>query len=694
MKKTVIVNINGIIFHIDEDAYAKLSAYLDALHRYFGQQSEGKEIVSDIESRIAELLQPLINDAKQSVTIDDIEGIIETLGKPEDIAGEETQENEPTAKEQEPATSRTHGRRLYRDNDNSVIGGVCSGISAYFDIDPVIMRIIFLALIFAGGVSLIIYPILWIVIPAARTASQKLEMRGENVTVNNIERAYHSSGQTDENHLGGRIRSFLNDVFAIFGKVFYACWRIMAFLVGIFLIGISVIVMISLIAAIFFNKFYMDELTMNSGISVKDFLNFIVTPAESTWLLIIFFIIIFIPLTGLIYAGLKMVIRFKAKDKWAVLSASLLWIAAIIVGFMLIISHVNNYRAEGSTKEMVTIPAPKNNTLNVCTLYKDNNDPFSKPYYPPQGMFLIRTRSDKSEILGVTRVDIEKSDKSYAEMEIVREARGASLEEATAASKQIKTVYSLSDSVISIQPTFALNQGKWKFNSAKIKLHIPVGMRIYLVPNIARLLDNVNNSDNYYNEEMVGKTWVMTENGLELLKVTKTDSFDLKNPTSHIIYIKKKDNIQLSKHQLRFHDFGSTTLNGKHFIFRPINLDIKKSENNSINLQIEKDSPWENGITQQSINQTITYTFEQKDSVLWLDPVFLLPNNEKKNNQKVNVVLYIPINYVIHISEDMEPMIEKFARKLDISDYDFVRKTWKMTIDGFREIEEKKEPND
>lgn len=157
MKKTVVINISGIVFHIDEDAYEKLSSYLDSLNHYFGTTSESREIVTDIESRIAELLQPKITGIKQSVTIEDVEEILSILGTPEDIAASDSAsyESETT---QSTYTSKRSTRRLYRDVENSVLGGVSSGLGAYFNIDPVFFRIIFIALIFAGGVSLIIIP--------------------------------------------------------------------------------------------------------------------------------------------------------------------------------------------------------------------------------------------------------------------------------------------------------------------------------------------------------------------------------------------------------------------------------------------------------------------------------------------------------------------------------------------------------
>jgi hypothetical protein len=119
MKKTVSININGIFFHIDDNAFLTLDNYLDSIRRHF-EGSEGQdEIIGDIEARIAEIFQTRINDQKQVIAIEDVNEVISILGKPEDIGGAEVPENGNTPKD------RRKRRRLYRDADNRILGGVC-----------------------------------------------------------------------------------------------------------------------------------------------------------------------------------------------------------------------------------------------------------------------------------------------------------------------------------------------------------------------------------------------------------------------------------------------------------------------------------------------------------------------------------------------------------------------------------------
>lgn len=179
MKITVSINIGGIAFHIDEDAYSELKLYLRSLERHFAKEVSASEIMTDIETRIGELLKARINDYKQVVTINDVREVIAILGTPEDIGGESG-----WSSHEKMSSTRYH--RMYRDPDNRIIAGVCSGVAAYWHLNPWLVRTIFLILSIPGGLGLFVYLVLWIVLPEARTTAQKIEMRGDPVNIHNI----------------------------------------------------------------------------------------------------------------------------------------------------------------------------------------------------------------------------------------------------------------------------------------------------------------------------------------------------------------------------------------------------------------------------------------------------------------------------------------------------------------------------
>lgn len=186
MKRAISINLGGIVFNIDDDAYRELQAYLTQIESCFSDREESKEIMNDIEVRIAELFNERITSYKKVITSKDVNEIIDVMGRPEQIG--ET-ENESTHKQRERFGPSGY-RRMYRDPDNRILGGVCSGMSAYWRIDPIILRILFVIAFLGYGTGLIIYIILWVVLPEAKTKAQKLEMMGEKVNVSNIGNAF------------------------------------------------------------------------------------------------------------------------------------------------------------------------------------------------------------------------------------------------------------------------------------------------------------------------------------------------------------------------------------------------------------------------------------------------------------------------------------------------------------------------
>ncbi len=186
MKTTLSVNIGGMSFVVDDDAYARLNTYIEALKRKYSAQADGEEIISDIEARIAELVAQEIKSAQQVVNLRMVKQAIATLGDEEDLdAGTSFQSAYTNDQKRTPMAYK----KFYRDPDGMVIGGVCTGLSHYFNLDPVLFRIIFIALLL-GGVTIILYPLIWIITPLAVTPAQRLEMRGEPITPENLEREY------------------------------------------------------------------------------------------------------------------------------------------------------------------------------------------------------------------------------------------------------------------------------------------------------------------------------------------------------------------------------------------------------------------------------------------------------------------------------------------------------------------------
>lgn len=186
MNKVISIHIASTPFFIDEDAYTLLQDYLQKLERWFGGKEGGKEIVSDIESRLSELFGERIAHKNSVLSIAMVREVIQIMGQPEDF----TNETSDSSKEEKTYTQQKIKKQWFRDIDNRALGGVCAGIAAYLNLDTVWVRIVFALLPFLSfGAIVPIYIVLWIAVPPARTTTQKMQMRGENITISNIEKS-------------------------------------------------------------------------------------------------------------------------------------------------------------------------------------------------------------------------------------------------------------------------------------------------------------------------------------------------------------------------------------------------------------------------------------------------------------------------------------------------------------------------
>ncbi len=182
MNKVMNLNIGGIVFNVDDDAYEKLKKYLKDINKHFSNSTGGEEIIIDIEARIAELFQKKLSNKKEVITLEDVVDVISIMGNPSDF------EDDNESYFDDKNIKQVGRKRLYRDMDNRMIGGVCSGLGAYFRVDIVWFRLAFV-IATLSGLSILAYLILWVIIPPAITISEKLEMQGEPVNISNIEKS-------------------------------------------------------------------------------------------------------------------------------------------------------------------------------------------------------------------------------------------------------------------------------------------------------------------------------------------------------------------------------------------------------------------------------------------------------------------------------------------------------------------------
>lgn len=350
MKKTFPVNINGSIFYIDEDAYQLLNTYLEQLRSAF-PGDEGKEIVTDIEARIAEIFSETIAGGAGVIVIEDINNIIEQMGRPADLGDGNADDEAPDSQNhtEEGAPKQEYGptpppfqayetkKRLYRDENNKVFGGVLSGLACYAGWTTNVLRLLVVVLWFVFLCSawplswslIILYLLAWMIIPPARTAQQYLEMTGTPVTVSNVGQTI--LGTSAPNKDGND--KFLVSILSITGKVITIIFGLMAAGVAI---GSLVMLIMSICGLILYSGWNNVELLNGIGMFRIDH------PAISAVAILSTSLAILIPCIAIIWGVCSVLFKAKGASKATIISAIVLEVILIIASIVLTyIAHLN-----------------------------------------------------------------------------------------------------------------------------------------------------------------------------------------------------------------------------------------------------------------------------------------------------------------------------------------------------------------
>ena len=530
MKKTFTINISGSIFHIDDDAFEKLQKYLHMLNKHFGPAIEGQEILQDIEARIAELFLEKTGNKVEVITDFMVDEVIARMGKPEDFmeAGEEESEKaatETTSPEEEPKIRR----RLYRDGDNRVLGGVCSGMGAYFNIDMVMMRVIFFLLFFLiGPFNLLLYFILWIVVPKAKTTAQRLEMRGKEATISNIEKSI----KEEVNEVGESYNKFANaknekgvsriDSFGeVVGSVLRVVLRVIVLIFGAALIIGGIASLIGFVTTMAVGHSFMHGGPWNFGsgsnVDMSALLNNFVSPGAYAVSIIAISILAGIPILLILFIGTKLLFRYKTNNRMIGLATFGLWLAALIVLIVVAVNQVSNFGKQ--TSQTVT---QKVECTTCKTLYLETSDDLYESLIDNEislDRMKIATVNGKDKLLGHPRFTIEKSSSGEYLLLIKKQSRGSSTVDAQKNVEEIEYNFVQKDSTLRFDPYYMLkDEARWRDQEIFLTLKVPEGKSIYLNQKMTSIISDIQNTENMWDGDMVGKTWTMTADGLALKK--------------------------------------------------------------------------------------------------------------------------------------------------------------------------------
>ena len=555
MNKTININLGGFFFHIDEIAFQKLRRYLDSISRSLSDDPQGKnEIISDIEARISELLSEKITDARQVVNEADIDEVIKIMGQPEDYAeAEEGYTNESYSYQRK---SRGSSKKLYRDGDDKFLGGVASGIGHYFDVDTVWIRLAFILLAFSGF-SIITYIILWIVIPEAETTAEKLQMEGEAVNIDNIEKKireeFQNVSETIKNSASEvskkikdgaqdvtqkvndgfkkgskKTKSGFQDFLDTLGSIILTIFKVIGKFIGVILMFVAAVTLISLIIG----AFSIGSLEIigfdNDIIMYPPFFYDSIMPY---WLLTICtFLVVGIPFLILFVLGLRILSsNVKQFSKATSLTLLGIWLAALLALVFTGIEFSTTKAASGYKIEKKNLNLVANDTISLKMIKNDELN-YQHNFRRRYDVEVVYNGDDKKLYSTDVYLNVEKSDSNQAYLQIRKDSEGRNKLKASNTANEILYNYSITDKEIRLDSYFLSEYKNWlKDEDVHITLFIPNGVTVHFDKSTKNYINSAYNTTNTYRRDMVKQHFVMTDDGLhsqELKDLEKLDEVD------------------------------------------------------------------------------------------------------------------------------------------------------------------------
>lgn len=478
MNKTISINLGGFFFHIDEDAYQKLSRYFDAVKRSLSADGRD-EIMKDIESRIAELFQERLKNDKQVVGLTEIEEVISIMGQPEDYKIDDEKSTYQSS-----SSSSTNfyypSKRLYRDKENGMLGGVMAGLGHYLGIDTLWLRIIMVILFFGFGTGLFVYIVLWILVPEAVTTTQKLEMKGEPITISNIEKKVKegfdditskfsnidhekiaNTAKSGATRIGSTIEEVITTIFKVFAKIIGA---FIVFFSGIGLLGIIITSIIMIFSSTMPDNYILNNIQTPIGLE---------TPlwAQGMLLLLGFGI----PLFFLLILGLKLIVNnLRSIGNYVKYSLLAVWLIAVGIIISLGINEASQLAFDGKSVQKEVIAIAPTDTLKIK--FK-NNDFYLKSNYRHHDFKITQDEGD-NEIIYSNNVSIEikYTDEATPYMLIEKLANGKSTSQAKKRAEKIRYNYKIEGNTI-VLDNYLLTavENKFRGQEVEIYLYLPKG---------------------------------------------------------------------------------------------------------------------------------------------------------------------------------------------------------------------------
>jgi phage shock protein PspC (stress-responsive transcriptional regulator) len=504
MKRNFSINISGFRFNIEDDAYEVLKKFVSNNRGNNDTQHEEKPPVNinTIEGRIAKVLNKLTLNGQKTISIETINQAIELISSISDddyqsSAQHEAENVNHSVEDEKKQTTR----KYYRDPDSRILGGVCSGLGHYFQLDKALIRVLFVIFFFVtSGAALLAYIILWVAAPSAKSPLAKNEMtKNRRVPINKTNHT-NVNDQMNERH-NNLIKPRKNNADNIIAKIFGVFFLIFGFaLLTLLTIGI-----------VFSSRVFGVIPFFSDGI----ILNHLISESFASTLLLSLLFIVGIPLLLIIYAGIKLLFNYVANSKSVFNTALVAWIIALIIFIGSLTGAIKNLRTNSMESSEIKIE----NTMFPLTVKINDNSNYYKEFRFQFNNYKVAVLNKKEHIIARPSFSIKKTNNVEARIKITKTEKGKTAYFEKNNTLPVDIVIESVENQLIIDPYFALKPGeKWRLQKVDIILELPVGSIIYIDENMYPILKEAKNQSDTWVIDMVGSYWSMENDGLKKIE--------------------------------------------------------------------------------------------------------------------------------------------------------------------------------
>lgn len=519
MNKTIIININSIVFHIEEDAYEALRSYMIDIKRHFGKSEDSKEILEDIENRIAEMFSEHIRTGhKEVITMEDVNLVISQMGKVSDFEEVATETEDTRSFENDEQSSTPNppltepeyfSKRLMRDPDDKVFGGVCSGLGHYFGMESKWVRVLFLLFFLFAGSGVFLYIVLWVVIPIAASRADKMAMRGEAPNLQNFKKSFEKEMEGFQANFSGAGEHISRGARSA-GDFVIGFFKVIAKICGF---GVLVFAGLSIVGMFFFFVF--------NTLNLMGYENDIMFPplrlmdtGVAFFALLAGFLATTIPFVALFYLMLRVLFKVQPMNNFGSLTLFTTWVLSTIAILYFVVTTMQDFRETSTIKVEKKIEAQAHYILSEkdVRVIDASDEEFSNK------RINITTNNLKDLLRKDVKIKIEAIDSlEQPFIQYHYSAKGRSFKQASDRASEITYHIVQEDKSLVFDSHFTINDKQlYRDQEVRVDLFLPVGTQVTILNNMDyKVRGSVWIRNCYPDINNKSTEWIMTKNGLQ-----------------------------------------------------------------------------------------------------------------------------------------------------------------------------------